>query len=64
MSETTNQEKSALADAAPSLPADGLIILPVRQTVLFPGMMLPLAIGRPASIAAHRKLCAASGRSA
>jgi ATP-dependent Lon protease len=55
MSETTNQEKSAPADAAPSLPADGLIILPVRQTVLFPGMMLPLAIGRPASIAAAQE---------
>ncbi|NND70104.1 MAG: endopeptidase La, partial [Rhodothermales bacterium] len=31
---------------------DSLIILPVRNTVLFPGIILPLAIGRPQSIAA------------
>jgi ATP-dependent Lon protease len=32
-----------------------MILLPVRQTVLFPGMVLPLAIGRPASIAAAQE---------
>src|SRR5690242_212025 len=40
-----------------ALPPDALIIVPVRQTVLFPGMVLPIAIGRPRSIAAVQ--CAA-----
>ena len=35
----------------PPLPADALIILPVRQFVLFPGMVFPITIGRPRSIA-------------
>jgi ATP-dependent Lon protease len=39
----------------PPLPPDSMIILPVRQAVLFPGMVLPLAIGRPSSIAATQK---------
>jgi ATP-dependent Lon protease len=34
------------------LPPDGLIILPARNAVLFPGMVAPLTIGRPKSIAA------------
>src|SRR5512141_2013693 len=34
------------------LPEDALIILPVRNTVLFPGMVVPLGIGRARSIAA------------
>jgi ATP-dependent Lon protease len=37
-------------DAA--LPRDALAILPVRETVLFPGGVIPLAVGRPASAAA------------
>ena len=36
----------------PALPEDALVILPVRNAVMFPGMILPLSIGRPASIAA------------
>ena len=35
-----------------ALPSDTLIILPVRRMVLFPGMILPVALGREASIAA------------
>ncbi|MBL6454661.1 endopeptidase La [Belnapia sp. T6] len=34
------------------LPPDGLAILPVRETVLFPGAVLPIAVGRPGSVAA------------
>src|SRR5205814_6995377 len=34
------------------LPEDALIIVPVRNTVLFPGMVIPLGIGRARSIAA------------
>ncbi|HYS75724.1 MAG TPA: LON peptidase substrate-binding domain-containing protein, partial [Burkholderiales bacterium] len=35
-----------------SVPDDTVIILPVRRMVLFPGMILPVALGREASIAA------------
>src|SRR6266496_4305161 len=35
-----------------ALPDDALIILPVRRMVLFPSMILPVALGREASIAA------------
>jgi ATP-dependent Lon protease len=38
-----------------SLPEDALIILPVRNVVLYPGIMLPLALGRPKSIAAAQE---------
>ena len=39
--------------AAPD--ADTLIILPVRDTVLFPGTVFPIALGRSASIAAAQQ---------
>ncbi len=41
--------------AAPPLPPDALIIVPVRNFVLFPGVMLPIAIGRQRSIAAAQQ---------
>jgi len=40
------------AERAPRLPDDALILLPVRNVVLFPGMVLPLAAGRERSLAA------------
>jgi len=39
----------------PVFPEDATIILPVRNMLLFPGMVLPLTIGRPASIAAAQE---------
>ena len=39
--------------AAPD--ADTLIVLPVRDTVLFPGTVFPIALGRSASIAAAQQ---------
>src|SRR5579885_2932996 len=45
----------AAAAASPALPADGLIIVPVRGLVLFPGMVLPIALGRPRSILAAQR---------
>src|SRR3977135_1460602 len=39
-------------NGAVALPEDALIILPVRKMVLFPGMILPIALGREGSIAA------------
>ncbi|MFT8246741.1 endopeptidase La [Roseomonas sp. BN140053] len=35
----------------PTAPADELILVPVRDTVLFPGMVLPITAGRAASTA-------------
>jgi len=39
------------AGSALALPDDALIIVPVRNMVLFPGMILPITIGRESSIA-------------
>ena len=39
--------------AAP--PSDALIIVPVRGTVLFPGLVLPITVGRPRSVAAAQQ---------
>ena len=39
-------------EGADSLPHDALVIVPVRNMVLFPGMVLPIAVGRKGSIAA------------
>ena len=55
MSDATVQDAASKGETHPALPQDALIILPVRQTVLFPGIMLPLAIGRPSSIAAAQE---------
>jgi ATP-dependent Lon protease len=41
--------------ALPPLPADALIIVPVRNTVLFPGLVLPITLGRSKSIAAAQQ---------
>jgi ATP-dependent Lon protease len=37
------------------LPADALIIVPVRSMVLFPGTVLPITISRPRSVAAAQQ---------
>ena len=37
------------------LPADAVIIVPVRDLVLFPGMVAPITVGRPRSIAAAQQ---------
>jgi ATP-dependent Lon protease len=37
------------------LPSDALIILPVRDMVLFPGVILPVTVGRPASVEAAQR---------
>jgi ATP-dependent Lon protease len=42
-------------DARPSPPSDAFIVVPVRGAVLFPEMVMPITIGRPASIAAAQQ---------
>ncbi len=37
------------------LPADATIIVPVRNLVLFPGLITPLSVGRPMSVAAAQE---------
>lgn len=39
-------------DQSSTLPSDALILLPARKAVLFPGLILPLMIGREKSVAA------------
>lgn len=39
----------------PPIPADATIILPIRNMLLFPGLVLPLTIGRPSSILAAQE---------
>ncbi|MGQ0585481.1 MAG: endopeptidase La [Reyranella sp.] len=40
---------------APPLPADALIVLPTRNLVLFPEMVFPLSMVRPATVAAAQQ---------
>ena len=42
---------STLADVGP-IPADAIVVLPVRNMVMFPGIVVPIAIGRERSVAA------------
>jgi ATP-dependent Lon protease len=54
--ETRQVGAEATAPAARSaLPADALIIVPVRSIVLFPGTVFPITIGRPRSVAAAQQ---------
>ena len=48
----SEEPASRPASELPRLPEDALIILPVRNTVLFPGLVLPLTVGRKRSVAA------------
>src|SRR5258707_8892833 len=61
MSDANNDPGTAPDQKYPAIPEDATIILPVRNMLLFPGMVLPLTIGRPASIAAAQE-AARSGR--
>ena len=58
MAELEMRPNSGPAEGAaslPPLPPDALIIVPVRNTVLFPGLVLPITLGRPKSIAAAQQ---------
>lgn len=45
------EAQSSQSEVLPALPEDVLIIVPVRNTVLFPGVVLPMMFGRERSIA-------------
>jgi ATP-dependent Lon protease len=55
MSDATDNSGPAPDQSHPVIPEDATIILPVRNVLLFPGMVLPLTIARPASIAAAQE---------
>jgi ATP-dependent Lon protease len=50
-----NSSSSGGGGALPPLPPDALIIVPVRNTVLFPGLVLPITLGRSKSVAAAQQ---------
>src|SRR6202166_2050982 len=51
----SNDSGTAADQRHPVIPEDATIILPVRNMLLFPGVVLPLTIGRPSSIAAAQE---------
>ena len=61
MAEAEMRSNTGATEGAPSqpqlppLPPDALIIVPVRNTVLFPGLVLPITVGRAKSIAAAQQ---------
>jgi len=52
---TSSQPAAASPDQSVSIPADALIMVAVRNTVLFPGMVAPITLGRPKAIAAAQQ---------
>jgi ATP-dependent Lon protease len=50
-----NQGSAAAGGTLPPLPPDAIIIVPVRNTVLFPGLVLPITLNRPKSVAAAQQ---------
>ncbi len=47
--------------STPALPDDAVIIVPVRNMVMFPGIISPVTIGRKTSVAAAQAAAAAKG---
>jgi ATP-dependent Lon protease len=43
------------AGSLKALPEDALILIPMRNTVLFPGVISPITVGRPSSVAAAQE---------
>jgi len=52
---TDDERRSASQGPAAALPYDGLILIPVRNLVLFPGLIVPLNVARGKSIAAAQE---------
>lgn len=52
---TVPKSESLATSQYPNLPADSLILIPVRNMVLFPGLVMPIGIGRERSVAGARE---------
>jgi len=52
---TSSRPAASSPDQSVSIPQDALIIVAVRNTVLFPGMVAPITLGRPKAIAAAQQ---------
>jgi ATP-dependent Lon protease len=52
--EGNSPESSGESTSLQPLPEDAMVIVPVRNMVLFPGLLAPIAIGRQSSIAAAK----------
>ena len=52
---TSSRPAASSPDRSISIPQDALIIVAVRNTVLFPGMIAPITLGRPQAIAAAQQ---------
>jgi len=50
-----NAPDKAKAAALKPVPDDAIILIPMRNTVLFPGVISPITVGRPASTAAAQE---------
>ena len=48
-------ESAAKPRAMKPIPEDALILIPMRNTVLFPGVITPVTVGRPSSVAAAQE---------
>ena len=55
MTDATDTSGAAPNQSHPQIPADAIIVIPIRNVLLFPGVVLPLTLGRPASIAAAQE---------
>ena len=55
MADATTSAEETMGSAPSPLPADALIIVPVRGLVLFPGTVLPITLGRPRSVLAAQR---------
>jgi ATP-dependent Lon protease len=52
MADSTKTEEAPQGPATADLPADAVPIVPIRNVTLFPGVVMPIAVGRPQSVAA------------
>jgi ATP-dependent Lon protease len=55
MADAPAAEPADAKEVRPSAPTDAFIVVPVRNMVLFPEMVVPVSIGRPASVAAAQQ---------